>query len=133
MEVETVTFVVKGSAQLTVPSDRQEPIQVGNRGVSLCRVFYLKFSGIHLTQLFSKSGLLIDNTSSMYLYVKLNWDAYFFFPIESKECMKSASYEYRKMSARIGAQFVPIGMATICWKTFAQKTTKMLSTTNSSM
>ena len=32
--------------------------------------------------------------------------------------MNSASYEYRNMSARRGAQFVPIGMPTICWKTF---------------
>ena len=46
--------------------------------------------------------------------------------------MKSASYEYRKkMSARRGAQFVPIGMPTISWKTFLPKTTKMLSTRNS--
>ena len=36
----------------------------------------------------------------MYLYVKLNWDAIFFFPVESKDCMNSASYEYRNMSAR---------------------------------
>ena len=69
----------------------------------------------------------------MYLYVKLNWDANFFFPAESKDCMNSASYEYRNMSARRGAQFVPIGMPTICWKTFPPKTTKMLSTRNSSM
>ena len=53
--------------------------------------------------------------------------------VESKDCMKSASYEYRKMSARRGVQFVPIGMPTICWKTFPPKTTKMLSTRNSSM
>ena len=47
--------------------------------------------------------------------------------------MNSASYEYRNMSARRGAQFVPIGMPTICWKTFPWKTTKMLSTRNSSI
>ena len=47
--------------------------------------------------------------------------------------MKSASYEYRQISARRGAQFMPIGMPTICWKTFTPKTTKMLSTRNSSM
>ena len=47
--------------------------------------------------------------------------------------MNSASHEYRNMSARRGAQFVPIGMPTICWKTFPPKTTKMLSTRNSSM
>ena len=53
----------------------------------------------------------------MYLYVKLNWDANFFFPVDIKDCMKSASYEYRNMSGRRGAQFVPIGMPTICWNT----------------
>ena len=37
------------------------------------------------------------------------------------------------MSARRGAQFVPIGLPTICWKTFPAKTTKMLSTRNSSI
>ena len=58
---------------------------------------------------------------------------FFFFPVESKDCMNSASYEYRNVSARRGAQFVPIGMPTICWKTFPPKTTKMLSTRNSSM
>ena len=42
-----------------------------------------------------------------------------FFPFESKDCMKSASYEYRKMSAKSG---VPIGMPTVCWKTFPAKT-----------
>ena len=45
----------------------------------------------------------------------------FFFPVESKNCMKSASYEYRKMSARSGAQFVPIGMPTVCLKTLFKK------------
>ena len=42
----------------------------------------------------------MDKTSSMYLYVKLNWDANRFLPAESKDCMNSASYEYRNMSAR---------------------------------
>ena len=53
----------------------------------------------------------MDRTSSMYLYVKLNWDANRFLPAESKDCMNSASYEYRNMSARRGAQFVPHGNA----------------------
>ena len=47
----------------------------------------------------------MDKTSSMYLYVKLNWDANRFLPAESKDGMNSASYEYRNMSARRGAQF----------------------------
>ena len=46
MEVEIVTFVIKGSGQLTVPPNRQEYIQVGSRGIALSRVFYLKLSGI---------------------------------------------------------------------------------------
>ena len=35
----------------------------------------------------------MDKTSSMYLYVKLNWDANRFLPAESNDCMSSASYE----------------------------------------
>ena len=63
---------------------------------------------------------------------KWNWtEILTFFSVESKDCMDSASYEYRKMSARRGAQFVPIGMPTVCWKTFPAKTTKILSTRKS--
>ena len=42
----------------------------------------------------------MDNTSSMYLYVNLNWDANRFLPAVGKDCMNDASYEYRNMSAR---------------------------------
>ena len=84
-------------------------------------------------RLFSKSGLLMDKTSSMYLYVKLNWDANRFLPAERKDCMNYASHEYRNMSARRGAQFVPMGMPIICWKNFPAKTTKILLTRNSSI
>ena len=42
MEIEIVTFVVKGSAKLTVSTDWQEQIQVGSRSVALRRVFDLK-------------------------------------------------------------------------------------------
>ena len=47
--------------------------------------------------------------------------------------MNSASYEYRNMTAGRVAQFVPMGMPIICWKTFPAKTTKMVSTRNSSI
>ena len=50
----------------------------------------------------------MDKTSSMYLYVKLNWDANRFLPTKSKDGMNSASYEYRNMSARRGAQMFSI-------------------------
>ena len=74
----------------------------------------------------------MHNTSSivsiLYLYVKLNLDANRFLPVESKDCMNSASYEYRNMSARRGAQFVPMGMPIICWKTFPAKKCCQLET-----
>ena len=54
------------------------------------------------------------------------------FPLRTKT-MRFNLYEYRKMSARRGAQFVPIGMPTVCWKNFPAKTTKILSTRNSSI
>ena len=61
----------------------------------------------------------------MYLYVKFNWDAKRFLPAKSKDCMNFASYEFRNMSTRRVAQFVPMGMPIICWKNFPAKTTKM--------
>ena len=58
MEVEIVTFVVNGSAQLTVPPDRQEKIEVGSRDITLSRVFHLKLSGIHLTKIILKIWII---------------------------------------------------------------------------
>ena len=49
MEIEIATFVVKGSAKLTVPTDSQEQIQVRSRNVALRHVFDLKLRGIKLT------------------------------------------------------------------------------------
>ena len=62
-------------------------------------------------------------------HVKLNRDSNCFLPVDSKECINSASVE--KYVARRGAQLVSIGIPTICWKTFPAKTTKKLSTRNS--
>jgi hypothetical protein len=42
-------------------------------------------------------------------------------------------YEYKNKSARRGAQFVPIGMPTICWNSVLPKETNMLSMRNSSI
>ena len=72
----------------------------------------------------------MDNTSLMKCEV-----ANRFLPTESKDytCMNSASYEFRNMSAKREAQVVSMGMPIICWKTFPAKTTKMLSTRNSSI
>ena len=54
MEIEIVTFVAKGSAKLTVPTDWQDQIKVGSRSVALRRVLDLKLSGIHLTEIILK-------------------------------------------------------------------------------
>ena len=48
MEIEIVTFVVKGSAKLTFPTDWQWQIHVESRRVALRRVFDLKHRGIHV-------------------------------------------------------------------------------------
>ena len=68
----------------------------------------------------------MENTSLMYLYVKLDLEGNRFLTVESNDCMNFASYEYeyRKISARRGAQFVPMGMPIIYWKTFPAKTRK---------
>ena len=57
-------------------------------------------------------ALLIDNTSSMYLYVNLNWNASCFYPRESKVGMYSDSYE-KNVSSRSDAQLVSKGIPTI--------------------
>ena len=43
----------------------------------------------------------MDDTSSMYLYVKLNWDVNRFILTKNKDYMNSTSYEYRDMSAHL--------------------------------
>ena len=47
--------------------------------------------------------------------------------------LRHKTFEYRNMSAWGGAQFVPMGMPIISWKIFPAKTTKILSTKNSSI
>ena len=95
MEIEIVTFVVKGSAKLTVPTDWQEQIQVGNRSVALSRVFDLKHRGIHLTEIILKvwviNGQNVVDVSICEVELRC------FLPAESKDCMNSASYEYRNV------------------------------------
>jgi hypothetical protein len=54
--------------------------------------------------------LLIDKTSSIYLYVKLKALTSWIFLYFTSFWRNSDSYEYKNKSARRGAQFVPIGM-----------------------
>ena len=59
MEIEIVTFVVKGSVKLTVPTDWQEQIQVGSRSVALRRVFDLKLK-LQITSYYFSIDLRFD-------------------------------------------------------------------------
>ena len=63
---------------------------------------------------------------------KWDWTEMLFLTCWEQRLVNSASYEYRKMSARRGAQFVPIGMPTVCWKTSGIYP-KIVSTRNSSI
>jgi hypothetical protein len=56
-----------------------------------------------------------SKTSSIYLYVKLKALASWIFLSFTSFWRNSDSYEYKNLSARKGAQFVPIGMPTTCW------------------
>ena len=77
--------------------------------------------------------LLIDKTSSIYLYVKSKDLASWIFLSFTSFWRNSDSYEYKNKSARRGAQFAPIGMPTTCWNSIPPKETNMLSMRNSSI
>jgi hypothetical protein len=63
--------------------------------------------GTYISQLISANlGLLIDKTSSIYLYVKLKALASWIFLSFTSFWRNSDSYEYKNKSARRGAQFV---------------------------
>ena len=77
--------------------------------------------------------LLIDKTSSIYLYVKLKALASRIFLSFTSFWRNSDSYEYKNKSARRGAQFVPVGMPMTCWNSIPPKETSMLLMRNSSI
>ena len=70
--------------------------------------------------------LLIDKTSSIYLYVKLKALASWIFLSFTSFWRNSDSYEYKNKSARRGTQFVPIGMPTTCWNSVPPKETYVI-------
>ena len=91
-----------------------------------------KFNKIHLTQIIFEflvvyGQYIIDvpvrEIEARCLLCLYRWEQRRWIPL----CMNK-----EKMLARRGAQRVPIGMPTVRWKIFPAKTTKILSTTNSS-
>jgi hypothetical protein len=65
----------------------------------------------HTGEILQNLELLIDKTSSIYLYVKLKALASWIFLSFTSFSRNSDSYEYTNKSARRGAQFVPIHKA----------------------
>ena len=102
MEIEIGMLVLNGSAKLAVSFDLQKNINIGSGGDVFRRVFDLKLSEVQLTEIFQ---FLMDNMSSKYPYVKLNFDANYFLQTESKDCINHASYKYKKTSAKRGTLF----------------------------
>ena len=75
----------------------------------------------------------MDNTSSMYLLVRLSRDANCFFAVESKDYNIHFVW-IQKDADEKRAQVVHIGTPTVYWKTFpAKKNTKIVSSRNSSI
>ena len=74
----------------------------------------------HIWKIYANLELLIDKTSSIYLYVKLKALASWIFLCFTSFWRNSDSYEYKNKSDRRGTQFVPIGMPTTCWNSVPQ-------------
>ena len=128
MEIEIAMLVVKGSAKLTVPTDLTG---TNPRSDGLCRVFDPKLRRIHLTEIILKVWVINDNTSSMYLYVKLNWDANRFLPAESKDCwipLRKSTERYRLGAGTVCAN----GNADYLLENLSREHNKNLSTRDSS-
>ena len=112
MEIEIVVFVVKGSAKLTsLPMHWQEQIKVWSISVVLLHVFDLKLSVMHLTQIIRESVYFM---SSMYPYVKVNWDANYFFPVDSKDYGSLFVPHKRKILCRYNDIYVVITTSDVC-------------------
>ena len=108
LKIEVVPFIINFSTALTT--------------VVKFEVYVQKWCGqaVSVVSLTSSSGgytngrnsanleLLIDKTSSIYLYVKLKALASWIFLSFTIFWRNSDSYEYKNKSARRGAQFVPI-------------------------
>jgi hypothetical protein len=77
---------------------------------------------------------LIDNIFVSFVGIlKLKALASWIFLFFTSFWRNADSYEYKKKSARRGAQFVPIGMPTTCCNSIPTKETNMLSMRNSSI
>ena len=132
-KIEVVPFIINFSTELTtvlkfevqVQNDADEAVSVDS---------LISSSGGYINGRNSANlELLIDKTSSIYLYVKLKALASWIFLSFTSFWRNSDSYEYKNKSARRVAQFVPIGMPSTCWNSVPPKETNVLSMRNSSI
>ena len=132
-KIEVVPFILNFSTELTTVVKFEVLVKKWcGRNVSV--VSLTSSSGGYINGRNSANlELLIDKTSSIYLYVKLKALASWIFLSFTSFWRKSDSYEYKNKSARRGAQFVPIGMPMTCWNSVPPKETNMLSMRNSSI
>ena len=94
-KIEVIPFVVKPSSKLSIVNV-EISIQVWGGGCSLRSFLYFRFTWIDDFQILCKFCVFRNNTSSIYLKVKLNCCARCFLPALRRLCTNSASYEYKK-------------------------------------
>ena len=134
LKIEVVPFIINFSTDLTTIVKFEVQVQKWCGRSGICGLFLTSSSGGYINGRNSANlELLIDKTSSIYLYVKLKALASWIFLSFTSFWRNSDSYEYKNKSARRGAQFVPIGMSTTCWNSIPPKETNMLSMRNSSI
>ena len=121
---------------MTVPPNRQRLIQVRSGGVSAPLSFLISCStGYIWPRYFSNSGFFMDKTIIDVPVCEIEPRRQLFPPGWEQSLYQFGVVIWVKKygQAGRGAQFVPIGIPTICWRTFPAKTSIMLSTRNSSI
>ena len=132
-KIEVVPFIIHFSTELTTVVKFEVQVQKWWGRSCIGGLFNFQLWRIYQWKKSANLELLIDKTSSIYLYVKLKALASWIFLSFTRFWRNSDSYEYKNKSARRGAQFVPIVMPTTCWNSVPPKETNMLSMRNSSI
>ena len=99
MEIEIATLVINGIVKLIVPPSRSTEVSV-----ALCRVFDLKFNGIHLAQVIFKLWVVYGQNIIDVPVCEIEPRCQLFPSGWEQIRYNSALYESRNMSARRGAK-----------------------------
>ena len=112
MEIDIVTFVVEAKCQADRPS-RSTGINPSKSQTccSMSCILISEFNRIRQTQIMIKVCIINGKDMDVPVCeVTSDADYWFFLPVEWRDCMNSASYEYRKKSALRGTIFIPISI-----------------------